>query len=94
VFRQDYPQHERRMRAAMAVDASWDRSAAQYVELYRYGLLAKRWRKAPTIAGFVRGLGADKDLFRRYLAPGRDEFADLRDLALKQALDGAPEVLS
>jgi hypothetical protein len=77
------------MRAAMATDASWDRSASQYVELYRYGLLAKRWRRGGSIAGFLKELGEDKELFRRFLAPGRDEFADLRDLALKQALDGA-----
>ena len=91
-LRNDYPRHERRMRAAMATDASWDRSASQYVELYRYGLLAKRWRRGGSIAEFLKALGEDKDLFRRFLAPGRDEFADLRDLALKQALDGEPSL--
>jgi glycogen synthase len=91
VFRDDHPEHVRRMRAAMATDASWDKAAAEYLELYRYGLLAKRRRKAASIAEFTAGLGADKDLFRRFLAPGRDEFADIRDLALKQVLDdGTP----
>jgi len=89
VFRHDYPGHVRRMRAAMATDASWDRSAAQYVELYRYGLWAKRWRRSETIAGFVKELGPDLELFHRFLAPGQGQYADLRDLALKQALDEA-----
>ena len=89
VLRHDYPEHLRRVRAAMATDASWDKSAAQYVEMYRYGLWFKRWRRAETLAGFVKELGAEKDLFRRYLAPGRGEYADLRDLALKQALEEA-----
>ncbi|MCX5794197.1 MAG: glycogen/starch synthase [Elusimicrobia bacterium] len=88
VFRQDYPGHVRRMRAAMATDASWDSSAARYVELYRYGLLARRWRRGQSIAGFMKELGEDRGLFRRFLAPGRGEFADPRDLALRQALDG------
>jgi glycogen synthase len=90
VLRQDYPEHVRRMRAAMATDASWDKSAAEYVGLYRYGALAKRWKGGQdTIADFIAELGPDRELFRRFLAPGRAEFADLRDLALKQALDEA-----
>ena len=90
VLRQDYPQHLRRMRAAMATDASWDKSAAEYVELYRYGLWAMRWKAGrETAAQFIRKLGVDRDLFRRFLAPGRDEFSDARDAALKEALDQA-----
>jgi len=89
VFRDDYPGHLRRVAAAMATDASWKKSADQYVELYRYGLLAKRWRKAGSISEFIAELGEDRELFRRFLAPGRDQYADLRELALKQALEGA-----
>ncbi|MBI4677380.1 MAG: glycogen/starch synthase [Elusimicrobia bacterium] len=41
VFRSDYPRHQALMRSAMATDAGWERSAAQYIQLYRDGLLAK-----------------------------------------------------
>ncbi len=88
VFHGDEAGHLRRVRAAMAMDASWERSAAQYIELYRYGLLVKRWRqrRSEAVEEFVAELGPDKELFRRFLAPGLEEYGDRLDWELKQAL--------
>ena len=89
VFHKDEPEHLRRVRAAMAVDASWERSAVQYIELYRYGLLAKLWRKrrSEAVGKFIAELGCDRELFCRYLAPGRKEYGDRLDWELKHALE-------
>ena len=73
----------------MDLDASWDISAAQYVELYRFGLLAKKWRAARrrTVANFIRSLKEDRDLYSMFFIPGRGIHADRLDRELKEALD-------
>ncbi|MDD5656062.1 MAG: glycosyltransferase, partial [Elusimicrobia bacterium] len=88
VFRHRYDEHLRRMKAAMAVDASWDRSAAQYVELYRYGRLARAWkrRRRGLIRDFMEELGPQRALFERFLAPGINEYGDHYDWELKKTL--------
>lgn len=78
VFGANPAQHARLVRAAMAVDASWDASAKRYVDLYRYGLLVKRWRaeRRRIIEAFGEGLGAERALFAQYFEVGRAEYAD------------------
>ncbi|MFA6002827.1 MAG: glycogen/starch synthase [Elusimicrobiota bacterium] len=93
VYRDDYPEHLRRLRAAMATDASWDRSAAQYVDMYRYGILAKLWvnRRQTLIGDFLSELGPEQDLFRRFHAPARQEYGDHYDWELKYELEKSPD---
>lgn len=43
-YRHDPARHAALIRTAMAINASWDASAAQYVQMYRYGQLAKEWQ--------------------------------------------------
>ena len=89
-YRADPRRHGYLMQAAISIDASWDRSADQYVQLYLYGLMVKRWhaggKEHPS--DFVEALGKDRDLFQRFFAPGHHEYADPRDWQLKQLLKG------
>ncbi|MFQ5611444.1 MAG: glycogen/starch synthase [Anaerolineae bacterium] len=75
-------------RAAMSIDASWGASAAQYVEMYRYGLLAKSWlrRRRTLIDEFSQSLAGDHDLFDRFFRPGQGYLSDLFDWELKKNL--------
>ncbi|MFA6317096.1 MAG: glycogen/starch synthase [Elusimicrobiota bacterium] len=88
VFRNDYPRHQALARKALATDASWDSSAAEYIRLYRYGLLAKDWIAAgrQDSEGFVRGLGRDRKLFADFFAPARGLYGIPADDALAAAL--------
>lgn len=88
VFRHDHGRHRQLIELAMGTDTSWDRSAAQYVELYRYGLLAKRWLAARggDPRRFIEELGDQRELFARFFAPGQHEHADPRDGELKRLL--------
>ncbi len=45
VFRTKADSHKRMVRKAMCIDAGWRKSAAQYLRIYRYGMLVKRWEK-------------------------------------------------
>src|SRR5207253_1885434 len=45
-YRGNPARHAALVRAAMAINASWEYAARQYVDMYRYGLLAKQWYKA------------------------------------------------
>ena len=87
-YRAHPERHGHLMREAIKIDASWDRSADEYVQLYLYGLLVKRWHAAGRAhpSDFVDELGKDRDLFHRFFAPGHQEYADSRDWQLKQRL--------
>jgi glycogen synthase len=87
-YRHNPWRHKEMMRAAMDIDANWDRSAGQYLELYRYGLLAKRWQagRKELIGKFVGSLKNDRELFARFFSPGRQEYGDKFDWELKAAL--------
>jgi glycogen synthase len=83
--RRDRPwEHRTRVMASMAVDASWDRSADQYLDLYQYGLRAVAWRRErqALLEGFVEGLGDDRERFERWFAPAREPWADPYDWEL------------
>jgi hypothetical protein len=72
----------------MAVNSSWDASATQYVEMYRYSLLVRQWlaKRQELIKKFVTSLGSDRTMFDQFFFPGRQEYSDRFDWDLKQAL--------
>jgi hypothetical protein len=75
----------------MAVRATWDASADRYVEMYRYGLLAKQWQaeRRRLIEEFARRLKDDRDTFAEFFVPGQREYTDRLDWDLKSALDAS-----
>ena len=68
--------------------SSWDASAAQYMEMYRYGLLAKKWRaeRRQLIDKFIHRLKKERAPFAEFFIPGTQEYTDRLDWELKQAL--------
>src|SRR5215510_491672 len=85
-----YPaRHTELMHTAMALDASWQHSAQQYVDMYRYGFLTKQWYKErqKLIADFTRKLARERELFATLFMPGRQEYGDRLDWELRAALD-------
>ncbi len=88
VYRWDRGRHDYLMRTAMAVDASWDRSAAQYVRMYRYGRQFKRWqqKRSKWIQRFIESLDDEMGLFSEFLRPGEGPFGDGFNRQLRQAL--------
>jgi hypothetical protein len=76
------------IRMAMSLDAGWDASAGQYVDMYRYGLLIKIWQaeRQKLIKKFSNSLKANKSLFSEFFIPGLQEYGDAYDWDLKEAL--------
>lgn len=91
-YRHNPAHHAYLLRTAMAINASWDKSAAQYVEMYRYGQLVKQWKakRQEWIASFVRSLKSDQPIFADFFAPGYQEYADWFDWELKHFLERLP----
>jgi len=87
-YRSDPARHASLIRAAMAVNASWEASASQYVNMYRYGLLARKWhaQRRALIEAFVQSLGDERDLFAQFFIPGQHEYSDHFDWELKHHL--------
>jgi len=77
-YRQNSAQHWELTKAAMTIDASWDKSAAQYIQMYRYGLHMARWRAAreALLADFVGSFDEDFDLFTEFFIPAEAEYGD------------------
>jgi len=90
-YRGNPARHTAMLRAAMAIDASWEYAARQYIDMYRYGLLARRWYTArqKLIAHFTRALAHERELFAAFFMPGRQEYGDRCDGELRAALDQA-----
>lgn len=85
VVRNDYPRHEALMRKAMTQDASWDRAADDYIDLYRFGLLAKHWRaqRHQFLQTFAGSLGKERTRFKKFFGygPHLDPYdTDLRNI--------------
>ena len=76
----------------MAINASWDKSATQYVEMYRYGQLVKQWKakRQEWIASFADSLQGEQTLFADFFAPGYQEYSDWFDWELKRFLNQLP----
>ena len=85
-----YPaRHTELMHTAMALDARWQHSARQYVDMYRYGFLTKQWYKErqKLVANFTQKLARERELFATFFMPGRQEYGDRLDWELREALD-------
>lgn len=87
-YRRNQAAHAELRRQAMAIDSSWDASASQYVEMYRYGLLAKKWQagRQQLIEKFALSLKKERELFSRFFMPGQQEYSDRFDWDLKDFL--------
>ncbi len=87
-YRHDPARHAALIRTAMAINASWDASAGQYVQMYRYGQLAKQWQaeRRRLLATFTELLEADKPTFSAFFSSGQQEYADGLDWELKRFL--------
>ena len=84
-LRRDRPwDHRTKLMASMAVDASWDRGADQYLDLYLHGQQALAWRRErrALIERFVDELGDDRERFAAYFAPATEPWADPLDWEL------------
>jgi glycogen synthase len=83
--RRDRPwEHRTRLMASMAVDASWDRGADDYLDLYLHGQQSLAWRRArrALCERFIEDLGEDRERFARYFAPAQEPWADILDWEL------------
>ncbi len=89
-YRHAPTRHRELIQTAMAIDASWDASARQYVDMYRYGHLVKQWqaRRRQLIESFSRRLADNRALFNEFFIPGRQEYGDKLDWELKNFLAG------
>ncbi len=87
-FRQNKEYHIKLMSAAMAVESSWDASASQYIEMYRYGLLNKKWhqQRQSVIDQFINSLGEDKAMFSKFFVPVERSTNEDLDWQLKESL--------
>jgi glycogen synthase len=88
-YRHSPARHTELIHMAMAIDASWQHSARQYVDIYRYGFLTKQWYKErqKLIADFTQKLARERELFATLFVPGRQEYGDRLDWELRAALD-------
>ncbi len=87
-YRHNPTRHAELIRAAMTINASWDASAGQYVDMYRYGLLVKKWQaeRRKLVEKFVKTLKTERDMFAEFFIPGQQEYGDAFDWDLKEAL--------
>jgi glycogen synthase len=88
-YRKNPTQHANMMRAAMSLQVSWDDAALRYIDMYRYGLLNKRWQqeRQNIINQFIERLGDDKAAFTRFFMPDQQAGSDNLDWQLKHTLD-------
>jgi len=96
-YRHHPARHAEMVRMAMAIDASWEYSARQYVEMYRYGFLVKHWykKRQQLIADFTHELTPEqRELFATFFMPGQQEYGDRCDWELRAALDRELEAAS
>ena len=87
-YRRDPARQAAMIRTAMSIHAEWTESAGQYVDMYRYGYMVKKWRKRreALIADFSGSLNEDRTLFDTFFIPAREEYGDAFDWELKAAL--------
>jgi glycogen synthase len=88
-YRHNPARHRELIETAMAIDASWDVSAGQYVDMYRYGRLVKQWQAArrELIQRFADTLDRNGPMFNAFFIPGQKEYADRLDWELKHLLE-------
>jgi len=90
VYRKDPARHAQMVHNAMTIDAGWDTSASQYIDMYRYGFLVKAWheKRQELIESFGGSLGKELRLFAEFFIPALKEFGDRFDWQLKAWLTG------
>ncbi|MDM8530276.1 glycogen/starch synthase [Anaerolineales bacterium HSG25] len=88
-YRRSRGQHEYMVKRAMLIDASWDKPAQQYLDMYQFGWLAKRWYngRQQLLKQFIDSLGDDQQMFRRFFRPGQQEYRDIFDWQLRNTLE-------
>lgn len=89
IYRNHPERHKEMVLKAMATDVSWDKSADQYLDMYRYGLLVKRWHwgRRHLIDAFLGFLGDELEMVNRFFVPGLKEYGDQYDWCLKEAME-------
>lgn len=92
-YRHDPQRHGELLRRAMSVDAHWSKSAAQYLAVYRYGLLLEEWAKKreallEAVDGYADRLVQKEPLARSLFSPFRSDVLDRR---LADALKREPK---
>ena len=87
-YRHNPVRHAELIRLAMNVDARWDASANQYINMYRYGLLTKKWHneRHKLINKFLNSLKDDDEMFSEFFIPGTQEYGDTFDWEFKAIL--------
>ena len=89
--RRNPERHQELIRTAMAIDSTWDTSATQYVNMYRYGRLVKTWHteRQTLIEKFAASLKkTERQLFTEFFIPGEQEYSDVLDWELRKTLKG------
>ncbi len=88
VYRHDPTHHWELMKAAVATDASWEKSAGQYVQMYRFGLLMKDWFAARTrlLKRFARLVQKENPFFADFFIPAAAPYGDTFNWELKATL--------
>lgn len=92
IYRLDPGRHRELALKAMAVDASWARSAATYLAMYRYGVLVKDWFRKRTdllveVARFASQLVKRDPEFPAFFHP---QWGDSLDLWFREAIRAEP----
>ncbi len=92
-YRKDPAKHLTLMQKAMQIDTSWQPAARNYLRMYCYGFLVRRWweeksRPIPSARRFLQSLNAAEDIiFRDFFSP---VWGDSWDWELKALLDEGP----
>jgi glycogen synthase len=88
-FRHNPARHWALIQAAMSINASWDKSADQYIEMYRYGQLMKAWlqRRKKLVSDFIKTLGDEEALFAAFFDPADGAYSDQLNEALEAKLE-------
>jgi len=87
-YRQTPDYHWELVKAAVATDASWDTSAGQYVQMYRYGLVMKDWFAARRrlVKRFARSVVKENPFFADFFMPAEPPFDDPLNRDLRRQL--------
>jgi len=87
-YRHNPAHHAYLMRTAMTLNTSWTASAAQYVQMYCYGLHAKQWHaeRRQLLASFAHSLKRERATFAAFFATGQQEYGDKFDRELQNFL--------
>jgi len=87
-YRHDSDHHLQIIRTAMSLEVSWDKSAMQYIDMYRYGHLVKMWDKfrQDAVYQFVHNLDDNFEIFHHLFKPAQNEYRDNYDWQLFDAL--------